>query len=67
MNGQMSSVKYSTKEIENLLKLDPSSVLSKKLGEVDNASIEQVRVLAREVLKACNVIRPSVEDLVTLP
>ena len=70
----MSSMSYSKKDIDNLLNLDPSGILTKKLQEVndyandaDNAGGAQVKVVAREVLKACNVIRPTVENLVTLP
>ena len=75
MNGQMSSMRYSSKDIERLLKLDPAGILVKKLREVDataaidgdNASCEKVKLIAKEVLKACNVIRPAISNLASMP
>jgi len=74
MNEQMSSMKFSAKEIDSLLKIDPAGPVIKRLREADTQDINldrsspaQVHFIAKEVLKACNVIRPSVTDLATLP
>jgi len=74
MNGQMGSMKYEQDEIDNLLKVDPATNMVKRLREIESAEVDidkssplQVKLIAREVLKACNVIRPSVKNLSTLP
>jgi len=70
----MSSMKFEDRELDHLLKVDPKSTLVRNLRkvdtnevDVDKSSKDRVHLLAREVLKACNVIRPSVADLTTLP
>ena len=75
MNDRMPSMQYSTSELNQLLKFDPRAPIINRLREasvdtdvnVDSSSREQVNLITKEVLKACNVIRPSVMDLTNLP
>ena len=74
ISGQMSSMKFQLKELDKLFKVDPQSAMIKQLRQVDNQevdvdkeSVDRVHFVAKEVLRACNVIRPSIADLSTLP
>ena len=63
-------MKFKDVEIDQLLKVDPRSPMLRQLRQassqavdVDKASVDRVHFVTKEVLKACNVIRPSLGDL----
>lgn len=73
-SGNMSSMKFQTTELEKILRVDPESPMIKNLRlaknsnvDIDKVSADRVKLLTKEVLRACNVIRPSVADLTQLP
>lgn len=75
LKGSTSSTKFKEKEFEKVLSLDENSRIVKQICQLNedfvknrrNESQNRVSALTKEVLKACNVIRPSVKDLTLLP
>jgi len=67
----MPSMKFKALELDKLLKVDPKSAMIMKLRtadtdhvDVDSSTVDRVKLVTKEVLKACNVIRPSMGDLI---
>ena len=72
INGDTQSVRFKETEFKMLIKTDEKSMVMSELGmtEVNGYGLgkpDRIRNLTKEVLRACNVIRPGVSELVNLP
>ena len=65
-------MRFKDAEFKKLIKLEGQSPIIEQLKQIDDNSFsaespDRLKKLTKEVLKACNVIRPDMNDLYTLP
>ena len=72
INGDTQSVRFAENEFKKLILTDEKSMVMTELGMTEMNGYgfgkpDRIRHLTKEVLRACNVIRPGVSELVNLP
>ena len=65
-------MRFKDDELKRLIKLEGESAIISQINQIDDdpfahESPDRLKKLTKEVLKACNVIRPDMTDLYTLP
>ena len=69
--GETRSMRFKDAEFKKLIKIDKESPIINQLEQIDDVqfskSPDRLKKLTKEVLRACNVIRPDMGDLWNLP
>ena len=65
-------MRFKDDELKRLIKLEGQSAIISQINQIEDDSFsyespDRLKKLTKEVLKACNVIRPDMTDLYTLP